>query len=145
MTPDPSPTPSPPQGPAPEPQAAPSPQPQPATAPQPAPPFDPPPLGDEPRAFSDAERTPGPPKPPVTHKDARHVPIYGDMWGTGKDPRPYDLPGLAPDFPEPQAPQDAKAPGAAAAGPKPGPGQFSAPQPAEGDTPVEPVANSVRP
>ena len=65
-------------------------------------------------------------------KDLRHVPIYGDMWGTGAEPRPYDLPGLAPDYPDPTAPQS---------GPRPGPGQQKSPS-AENEVAL-PLSNSV--
>ena len=108
MAPDPVTTPPPPIEPAPQPGPAVAPDPSPAPA------SDPPAAGDEPRAFA---RTPEPPLERPRKKDLRHVPIYGDMWGTGAEPRPYDLPGLAPDYPDPSAPL---------AGPRPGPGQFRA-------------------
>ena len=116
MTPEPATTPPPPTEPAPTPQPPPPATPQPSVAPDPypAPAADPQPVGDEPRAFA---RTPSPPMERPSKRDLRHVPIYGDMWGTGAEPRPYDLPGLAPDYPDPSAPT------AKAMGPKPGPGQ----------------------
>ncbi|HWE45861.1 MAG TPA: hypothetical protein VG407_07515 [Caulobacteraceae bacterium] len=122
MTPEPATTPPPPIEPAPEPQPQqPPPGPAPAVAPDPypAPAADPQPVGDEPRAF---ERTPAPPLERPSKRDLRHVPIYGDMWGTGAEPRPYDLPGLAPDYPDPSAPTSGPT-----VGPKPGPGQLKAP------------------
>ena len=117
MTPEPVTTPPPPVEPAPERQPPPEPGPVVAPDPSPAPAADPPPVGDEPRAFA---RTPEPPLERPQKKDLRHVPIYGDMWGTGAEPRPYDLPGLAPDYPDPAAPQS---------GPRPGPGQLRPPDP----------------
>jgi hypothetical protein len=129
MRPDPA-TPPPPVDPAPQPQPQPAPETVPTTAPDPypAPAADPPSVGDEPRAFA---RTPSPPLERPQKRDLRHVPIYGDMWGTGAEPRPYDLPGLAPDYPDPSAPN---------AGPKPGPGQFNSPGVAEA-TPL-PLSNT---
>jgi hypothetical protein len=122
MSPQPVTTPPPPVEPAPQPPTPAHPGPATAPDPNPAPASDPPPVGDEPRAFA---RTPDPPLERPQKRDLRHVPIYGDMWGTGAEPRPYDLPGLAPDYPDPSAPQ---------AGPKPGPGQLTPPDKVEEST-----------
>jgi hypothetical protein len=129
----------------------PSPNPGPHTAPEPATPehapdpspspaADPPQVGDEPRAFSPA-RTPNPPMDRSHVAKMKDVPLYGDMWGTGAVPRPYDMPGLAPDYPEPQAPSNALL------GPKPGPGQFSMGQSSgeQGANPSEPPPSSTKP
>ncbi len=131
-------------------QPSPSPLPGPLTSPEPdtperapdpypAPASDPPQVGDEPRAFNPA-RTPNPPLTRDHMAKLRDVPLYGDMWGTGAEPRPYDMPGLAPDYPDPQAPNTA-------AGPRPGPGQFNMRQSSRetGANPSEPAPPNTKP
>jgi hypothetical protein len=119
--------------PAPQPTPAPEPGPDVAPDPSPAPAQDPPPAGDEPRAFA---RTPSPPLERPIRRGAQEVPIYGDMWGTGAEARPYDLPGLAPTLTQIRPPLS---------GPQPGPGQFSAGSSAAANNPSEPPAESAKP
>jgi hypothetical protein len=119
--------------PAPEPRPVPPIEPQPATAPDPnpAPARDPPPAGDEPRAFA---RTPDPPRE-RRNSSGGPAPIYGGLWGSGAEPKPYDLPGLGPELPDPKAPPEPKA-----QGPKPGPGQFRATKAGEEATQPSPTS-----